>query len=293
MRQALLLLALAGTGAAQEPPPSWLERVSQEAAAFRRQAPEVAGREIMVQKSLAPSPRTLRRRVSEGEAVRYQVRRLSSEYALGSLPGEPNHLREFRDVVEVDGKPVRTRSEARRRLYAGIQGAGERMTQRMLEDLRAYGLELAVTGLGQAITLFVPERLQEFFFRRKGSAYLGAEPAEILEFERMQGKAELTLFEDRRVERIPLRGRLWLRRSDYLPLRIDFLAARTFDGLPIVEETRVEYTTTPYGFLLPASARHSRIVDGSLVVETVCTYEDFRRFSVDSSIQFEPVDEEQ
>src|SRR5438067_11811571 len=93
-----------------------LSRVSEEAEVFRRIAPQTLTEETLAQRSLKPPPR-FRPRVGTGvqepTAAVYQTREIVSEYSYATLRDSPGVLHEFRQVISVDGRRVKTPEQAR------------------------------------------------------------------------------------------------------------------------------------------------------------------------------------
>jgi hypothetical protein len=292
MRAIVLLVAVAAGLPVQQDggsPPS-LDRLAREAQAFADGAPDVVGRETLAQKALLP-PRRFRIRVGEAATrasePRYRTRTIVSEYGFAPPKNGSGELFELRQVDEVDGKPVQSRGEARRRLYSGLKSGSDRTRKRMLEDFEKYGLKGAITGLGQSILLFLGPRQADFRFRPAGTVFLGAEKADMVTFEQVKGPSAVTVFEQHQVKKFGLQGRVWLREADGVPLRIEFSGSREVNDLRISDVETVDYQMSRFGFLLPARARHRETVLGTVTMENEFRYEDFRKFSANSSIQFE------
>jgi hypothetical protein len=74
----------------------------------------------------------------------------------------------------------------------------------------------------------------------------------------------------------PLSGQLWVRESDYQPLRITLTATRQLESEEIRDEASVDYAPTAAGAVLPASVTYRRYVDNELKVENVSQYSDWQ-----------------
>jgi hypothetical protein len=91
------------------------------------------------------------------------------------------------------------------------------------------------------------------------------------------------------VVRQALEGRLWVRKIDGLPLRVDAWAQYTDGQHRIRDEATVDYVESAHGFLTPVSVLHRHLVDGQPITENLYHYEPFRMFSSDAEIKFTEV----
>jgi hypothetical protein len=271
-----------------------LFRLSEEAEAFARIAPEVIGQEVYRQKAAqgrrslhlgpAPAPGT-------PPQLSFHVREITSEYGFALLKESGGGLHEFRRVVSVDGRPVENAGEARRRLAFALTAARDRERQRLLLDFERWGLEGAVTDFGQVILLFVRRQLKDYDFRPGESGRIGPDRAHAIAFRQVGGAQTFTIFERTRSVHQPLEGRIWVRDPDFLPLRIDLRSARKQNERAVEETAEVDYAMSAHGALLPASVLHRQYLDGHLVVENSLRYGSFRRFAASAEIKFTELDE--
>src|SRR5580658_8027101 len=100
-----------------------LSRLSEEAAAFQQNLPKSLTQETLVQKAWMP-PSRFQPSAGAGHVTLPKPRLVShevvSEYSVGPLKNSDSHnLFEFRQVISVDGKAVRTMESARRELTLG------------------------------------------------------------------------------------------------------------------------------------------------------------------------------
>src|ERR1700693_1658375 len=105
-----------------------LSRVSEEAALFQENLPKSLTQEVLSQKAWMPPSRF---QPSGGSKIvtapkpRLVSHEVVSEYSVGPLKNSDSHnLFEFRGVISVDGKAVRTLESARRELTLGIRWEG-------------------------------------------------------------------------------------------------------------------------------------------------------------------------
>ena len=101
-----------------------------------------------------------------------------------------------------------------------------------------------------------------------------------------------------------MRGRLLVRKSDGLPLRIQSSSEHSQDatqallqvwsGHPptvrVRDEATVDYVRSAHGFLVPVSVVHRHIVEDKVMTENLYRYEPFKMFSADADIKFTELD---
>jgi hypothetical protein len=223
---------------------------------------------------------------------RYAAREVVSEYGYATLRGESPDaepaLHEFRSVISVNGRTVAKAEEARRTLTLGLRSEDDRVKKRMLERFRRLGVVEPAVDFGQIILLFGRRSLEHYHFQPAREALIGAERMLVYQFEEVEGPGALTKFEGREMTTARLRGEIWSRRRDLLPLRI------AVETVPAAGSTRrdeavVDYAMSGHGVLLPTSVTH-RAWDGDfLIAENLYRYAPFRRFAADAEIRFTEV----
>ena len=99
----------------------------------------------------------------------------------------------------------------------------------------------------------------------------------------------LSVFDERhrdQLHRMKVFGEVWVRESNFTPVRIT-MAASQGDGPTLIrEEATVNYTMSPWGALVPESAEHRELRVGKLVTENRFQYGEFQRFGVSSAVGF-------
>jgi hypothetical protein len=115
---------------------------------------------------------------------------------------------------------------------------------------------------------------------------VGAEDALIFSWKQKSAEAGELEFIGRQAERHALAGRLWVRASDGLPLRVEAWAEHVDGKHRIRDQARVEYTMRSRGFLAPTSVLHQHIVDQQLLTENRYTYGPFKIFAADAEVKF-------
>jgi hypothetical protein len=287
---AMATLALAPEDRAAIDIPNLLSRVAEEAEIFQQNAPKSLTQEILEQRTLLPPSRF---RPHLGSAPippvkpRLVVREIVSEYSVGELKGSENHnLVEFRQVVSVDGRKVQSAETARHALSLGIKSPDDRVRKRMLEDFAKHGLVDVATDYGLILLAFSKRGLQELRVAAAGEEQVGADSAWVLAWQQTTPAAGMLEFMGNQASRRPLEGRLLVRKSDGLPLRVQARSEHMQEGHSVLDEATVDYIPSPHGFLTPASVVHRHIVDGHLMTENLYHYEPFKMFSADAEIKF-------
>lgn len=294
---ALRLAAVANvalfTLGAQVTVPQALARVSEEAAVFQENLPKTVAQETLTQKAVLP-PSRLITFGSHGAVSPPKPRIVShevvSEYSVGHLKNsDSQNLFEFRQVVSVDGKPVRSVESARRELTLGIRSQDDAVRKRMLQDYAKFGLVDVASDYGLILLAFTKRGLATTAVKLEGTARIGADDALVLAWKQATADGGELEFRGRQAVRQPLQGTLWVRATDGLPLRIQAWAEYEQSKHRIRDEATVEYAMSSHGFLTPASVVHHHIVDGQLMTENLYRYDAFKLFESDSDIKFTEV----
>lgn len=285
-------LALLVSGALSAKDPSFekhLLRLAEEAEIFAMLAPKVIGQERLEQVAMEPPPRF--RKVDQKIEIPYKRREIVSEYGYTSLKDDPSNMHEIRQVVSVDGKPVKTRAKARETLTMGLRGDNDKLKKRMLKDFEAYGLRDSATDFGQLILLFGKRSQEGLDFKFVRRDYVGPDRVIVLRYEQKEMGSGLTVFEGRRAVQHKLRGELWLAEEDGVPMRITVDANRASQKagdkeLVLKYAAVVDYVPSPHGALLPVSVRYNETLENQLIVENRYRYSDFKIFGASSEIKF-------
>jgi hypothetical protein len=124
-------------------------------------------------------------------------------------------------------------------------------------------------------------------FHTAGEGQIGVDAVTIVDWTQKTSAGGELEFHGRQATRRALTGRLWVRQSDGLPLRVEAWA-EAIDGAKrlIRNEATVDYVRSPHGFLTPASVVHRHMVDDRTVTENIYRYEPFKMFSSDAEIKF-------
>ncbi|MBI1788127.1 MAG: hypothetical protein HYR60_11330 [Acidobacteria bacterium] len=293
-----VLLCVAAAAQSTDPPldpriPEILRRIAEEADVFARIARDVISEETLTHRFAKGQSRFKPRvgsTVMERPKVRYETKEIVSEYGFGALAEAPSVLHEFRQVTAVDGRPIVGAEKARRTLSVGLRSNDDHVKKQMLKDFAKHGLVGTVGDFGQMLLMFSRRRVGGFQFDIGGESQLGVDPVLILNYVETSGKDSLTVFEGRETIFQPLIGQLWVRKSDYLPLKITLASQRYRRKQLNRSEASVEYALTAHGVVLPVSVSHKETVNGELFMENRFRYAPFRKFAAETELKFDVVE---
>jgi hypothetical protein len=267
-------------------------RVSEEAEAFQRLAPEVLGQETLHQRAAKP-PSRFRPRIGAGATAppkaEYQERTIVSEYGFTTMSGSEVH--ELRQVTSVDGRKIEDARKAQAALAKAIVANDDARKKALVKQFAKYGLLGAVTDYGQALLLFTRQNMERYEFTTKGENYLNGQKVRIFGFRQLEGPEALTLIEEKKgdqVRHLRIEGELWVRGDNFVPVRVILSTSQGAEPDRIKEEASIDYAMSPYGALLPVKTDHRETRGGKVTAENSFIYADFRKFGASSDISFEP-----
>lgn len=254
-----------------------LAEVGRAATAFWHAAPDFFARETLNQKALTAPKRKLRIGVSALETphTEFRHREIVSYYALSSFRSSPEALHEFRQVVSVDGQAAAHESSPAN-LRSAVTAADDNAKKELMTEFAKDSLSVIATDFGQLILLFTKSNQAKYEFRWRAAALVGADRAMIVDFNQRAGAEAIRLTEPGRDVREPLRGQIWVRESDFLPLRITLAASWRDKSRTIRDDSTVDYEPKAGGTVLPASVVYRRFVNGEVTVEDVYQYADWQ-----------------
>ena len=266
-----------------------LARVAEEADAMAQNIPRTLTIETLEQRSNRP-PERFRPRAgttANTPALSSAVRQVVSEYSVGTLQeADSPDLHEFRQVISVDGQPVQTEESARRALSLGLQAPSDRTRKRMLEQFAKHGLVDIATDYGLILLEFTRRGWANLQFGPSEESRLGTYAALVLEWKQLSTTGGELQFHGRRVVHQSLAGRLWMRKSDGLPLRVEAWAELRDGNRSVRDQATVDYVMSSHGFPTPASVVHRHLVDGQVMTENLYRYATFRMFGAQTDIKF-------
>jgi hypothetical protein len=292
------------------------QRLTEEASAFARLAPQLIGEETLHQRALKAPPR-FKPRI--GDAARekpkpaWQERTLVSEYTLALFSGDDasagaGTFHELRQVTSVDGKKIADSRKAQDMLARAVTSTDDQRRLQLLKDFERHGLLGAVTGVGPMLLLFSGRELPRYEILYLREEYQGAARLLVFSYRQIDGEgvSVFDLPKDRpakdqpntqsnnpppdqsnvQPKRLQIYGEIWVREVNYTPVRIT-LAASQGEGATLVrEEARVDYVMSQWGALVPQSAEHRELRAGNPVAENRFEYAPFRKFGASSDIEF-------
>jgi hypothetical protein len=231
----VLLLAAASASAAEKPTlTALMQQAGQYVLAFERDASGIVLEESYEQ--------SLRR------GSRVESRRLVSEFVLVTLPGETGVFG-FRDVFQVDGRPVRDRDMRLERLFLKPTQEGLDQASAILDASARYNLGSTVRNFNfptLPLLILRPETQNRFAFRDRGPTTVAGRPARKIDFE--ESKRPTLIRDPSRNEDVLSRGNLVLEEETGAVLRSELrIADARGKSLMAVEYGWVE----GLGLLLP------------------------------------------
>jgi hypothetical protein len=272
---ALAAISLAAAQAPSRVPLSELRaRAGAYVLAYQRSLEAIVAQEHYVQRSATRSGASI---------VTTEARTLRSEFML--LPGDRGELAwfAFRDVFEVDGRPVHTERGRLEQWLRGPRGS-------LLRNARALALEQARYNLGPitrtinvptlALEILMPANQARFRFRHTGTTTLDTADAAVVTFDERRRPTMIRTPDGRD---LPARGTVWIEPATGRVLRTEL---RTGDRRRDLVEASiaVTYVFVPrLELLLPATMQEHY---AGRDTEITCTaeYSNSRRFETGARI---------
>jgi len=307
MRRFLLVLVTASLLRADERTQKLTARLTEEAAAFERIAPQVLGTETLHQRAQKPVSGL---RIRFGQAAQqpprpvWQERTLVSEYGFAAFSsdtasGVPS-LHELRRVISVDGRKTKGSGNGSAELARIILAADDARKRELLQQFEKYGLLGAANDFGQLILLFSARNVERYEFDYRGGEILNSVPVVRFGYRQIDGPNPLTVLDVRKnqLADVGISGEIWVRADNYAPVRVSLVATQVPAADVVLEknpgltpdrsvrqQATVGYEMSSYGALLPAETHHVELRAGTIVAENTFTYGDFKRFSASSEIR--------
>ena len=282
---AILLLAHAAPAA---PPDPLLARTARAADEFQRNAARLVSTELLHQTSFARPPHGF---LSIGAAAldvqpRFFRHDIVSEYTIGHLKGGgQTSMLEFRELVSMDRNSIRTPAAARRALSEDVKTGEEQIRKRILAEFTKLGLVDVATDYGTILLAFTTAAQADLTLTHAGDAFVGAEDAYRIDWVQNTGGA--LEFRGKRINRRPLHGSLWIRKSDGLPLRISASFEHEEPQHTLRDDATIDYAVSALDFPTPLTVTHRHFVDGQALTENLYRYEPFHLFTTDTTIHYE------
>ena len=280
----LALMMAPATGWAQEPLlPQVLARATDYVNQLSEQLSGIVAEERYEQRATAPTTRGFGG--FPGSTSDSFRRTLRSDYLLVRPQGSDRYYG-FRDVFEVDGRPVRDREERLTRLFLNPSGSTERQIQGILTDSARYNIGDVARNINTptlALLCLHPAYKPRFEFERVAdtSPRLGLDgPEEAADVWVIEYKETwpTTVIRGREGRNLPARGRFWIEPATGRVLVSELNLENS--GMDVTITVRYEVDKR-MGHLVPIEMRerYDNRRAGSRVNGTA-TYTRFRRFQV-------------
>jgi len=255
-----------------------LPQIAQQASKFWQTAPGWVAKETLKQRAAVLPKRKFR---IGGGAIdpskpELKDREIISFYAISSLRSSPEALHEFRQIEAVDGKSVAPEAGSLEKFRATLASSDDRSRKALQADFEKTGLIIAATDFGQLILLFTKSNLEKYTFEPQSTGLIGADRAIAIAFRQNTGAQSFRIVESGKQMNQPLSGELWVRDTDFIPLRITLKVTRLEQHDEVRDEARVDYELKAAGALLPASVVYRRFRNDELWVENVYEYSDWQ-----------------
>ena len=220
-------------------------------------------------------------------------RELKSDLLLVKPAGADRYM-EFRDVFEVDGRPVRDRNERLMQLFVSPSASSAFQVQRIMDESSRFNignLQRTVNTPVLALMILNPANQRRFTFKRtdRGHPVLGrsgkiADTVWVIDFKETEKD---TIIRTTNGRDLPARGRFWIDPETGQVLGSELVAEDT----SITGLIDVEYQTeAAIGLLVPAEMRERyELRRDSSRVEGTATYGRFRTFQVNVDEKLAPV----
>lgn len=307
-----ILLSAAILGAQEAAPPPdltrALNRLAEEAESFFQKAPRIIGRETLTHKGRLGPPRIRWGKSSGAPEVRYFTREIAAEYGFAALKDKPEWIREFRQVVAVDGRNIlASTTNPRQALAEGMTNEDDRRRMTLLRDFEKYGQIGAATDFGQSILLFRSRQLPGYDFQFVRQEFSGADEVYVIRWHQKADSPDAaSVYSERKLDRVLMDGYLFVRANDGVPLKIVLgLRNPEHDSL-VTHAAEIAYAPTRYGVLLPTTVHYrkiaQRLMPGAkkkdpptpgqplLMVDNLARYSDWQMFAADAEIKFTPLE---
>lgn len=287
----LIALSFAASAHAQISASKALERVAEEAAVFQENMPKCLSQETLTQTASMPPSRfhpvagAAATIIPKPRTVTHEV---VSEYSVGHLKNSDSaNLYEFRQVISVDGKHIQSAESARRALSLNVRSQDEQVRKRMLEEYAKFGLVDVATDYGLILLAFSKRGLENMQIQPAGAGMIGADRAAIFAWKQVSDSGGELEFHGRMAVHQALSGKLWVRASDGLPMRVEAWAEYGTGDKKIRDEGVIDYVLSTHGFLTPVSVHHKHLAGGKVITENQYRYEPFKLFAADAEIKFD------
>jgi hypothetical protein len=189
---------------------------------------------------------------------------------------------QFRDVYEVNGKPVRDRAERLAKLFL----EPSRSAQKQVEDIAAESARFNIGDVNRTINLPVLALTLLETSNRPWVAFTGTRKKNVwdLEFREERGG---TLIRTTGSQSMPSRGRFLIEAETGRVLESDLIA----ESSSLRARIEVTYSPEPSlgGMLVPSAMREKYTLKDGAVIDGRASYSRFRRYQVQTDERVAPV----
>jgi hypothetical protein len=202
---------------------------------------------------------------------------------------------QFRDVFEVDDKPVRDRSERLMDLFVAPSSSSASQAERILGESTRFNIgnvERTVNVPVFALVILDPANQRRFAFKRVDRrnpelgrpAGLASDTAWVLDYKEVERQ---TIIRTTNGRDLPTRGRFWIEPDTGRVIASELIAEDT----AILGTIDVQYQIDPsIGLVVPVEMRERyEIRRGGSRVDGVATYSRFRQFQVKVDEKIAPI----
>ena len=215
--RACLLLVFATSLQADELTQKMTARVSEEAEALLKLAPDIVGTETLHQSAVKP-PSRFHPRTDTAPAVQWVEHTIVSEYGFARFATESGAIHELRRVTIADGRQVVESKKAQGELARALTATDDNSKKELLKQFEKYGLSGAVSDFGQLLLLFTRRSIERYEFTYKGAKMIGYDKALVFAYKQIDGAESLTVFDEKKqykTQRIRHEGEIRVRADDF------------------------------------------------------------------------------
>jgi hypothetical protein len=193
-----------------------------------------------------------------------------------------NRWMQFRDVFDVDGKPVRDRAERLAKLFLQPSASGQRQVEDITAESARYNIGRVNRNVNLpvlALTVLEPQNRAWFSF--KGSRKSGS----VFELEYQEERGG-TLIRTTGDQAMPSRGRFTIDLATGRVLSSELIA----ENRSLRAQIDVTYALEPsMGLFVPREMREKYALKDGSIIEGKATYARFRRYQVKVDEKIVPV----
>jgi hypothetical protein len=252
-------------------------RIAEAAERFSQAAQQYMCRETLVQRAI----RTRSVRKVKGTAValgsnpQYDHRQIVSFYGFTTVGRSPA-IRELRQVLTVDKETLAKEFEGRKSFRNALLAHDDESKGGMMSAFGAEGLRGVATDLGQMVLLFDRDSMKNFAFEYDREERIGSTSTMVIRYTQKRGSEAVRIDENGKHSKGELRGWLWVRLPDHLPVRITMITTRNEKKRDVRDEAEVDYAEISSGALLPMAVIHRRWENDILAAEDDFRYSEWQ-----------------